>query len=326
MAEPVASPALFRLPREIRDLIYSCLLDACRQAPPNPSYPGDRLKMKTAGRSFRPKSMVPTNYLARAPQCDYMGLLRTNRLLRAEILELTGKRLTSGRTTAKLDVMVKGYVAYPTWTYFPWFAHPGWKASIPEDSDVDADGSCCLNVDVSLRIFSTEGFRSNDGWPRQPGSTFRDLFLLLQQFVEFGPDFGQTDNRSQTTSYLSLPRREPEWLTNSSSLESKERQLFRINTLSIEIEFHDIYSRATHPETVHAIFKALKELAISGFFRHRIRSIRTRSQYLQNGIEVEWTNMWVVPTRPDVDMLREWDYLGFIGFGEEEYMFYSNVE
>jgi hypothetical protein len=327
MPEPVAAgPALFQLPREIRDLIYSCLLDACNEAPPNPSYPGDRIKMKGHGSRNRPRSLVPTSYPANAYQCDYIGLLRTNQQFRAEILDLTGKRLASGRTTAKLDLMVKGYVAYPTWTYFPWFAHPGWKASACEHTNFDVDENRSLNVDVSLRIFSTEGFRRNDGWPRQPGSSFRDLFLLLQQFIEFGSGFGQSCDRSQTISSLDLPRMESEWLTNDRLLETAERRLFRIDTLSVDIEFYDMYTRATHPETVHMIFKALKELALSGFFRHRIRCIKARCRYTRHGTDVEWTNEWAVSTRPDVNVLQEWDNLGFINFGEEEYRLYGNVE
>lgn len=170
---------------------------------------------------------------------------------------------------------------------------------------------------------------SQDSWPRQPGSSIRDLFTLLQFFVEFGPDFGQnpatkTSNRRYSTM---VPRIEPEWENSSDFVfEAHERNMYRINTLSIEIEFHDIYTRATHPETVHVIFKALKELAVSGFLRHRTKGIRAHARFMQDGKEMEWVNEWAVPTRPDVDILKRWDNWGFIRFSDLAYERFGNVQ
>jgi hypothetical protein len=231
--------------------------------------------------------------------------LRTNRQLRAELHELVDKRLEFQNVTAELDIMFKGYVSWPTWVYFPLFVLPTTRAETQRDWN--------LNINVHLRIFSTEGFHSSDGWPRQPGEGFRDLFMLLLQFIEHGPDFGHSGSQYDSTSRLLSSR--PDAERGEDPAVSMEKQ-YRINTLTVNLTFHDIYTPATHPESVHQIFKSLKELALSGFFSHTIQTIRARAKYVQQGKEVEWENQWRVNKVPSLHILSRWHDFGLIESGE----------
>ena len=304
MAEHNALPGLLRIPRELRDHIIFQLLDERTEPPQNPSFPGERTSQlkgpgRTGGRSFSIR--YPNNVM----RCQYTGLLRTSRQIRAETREVIDKRLASPNITAELDIMFKGYVSWPTWIHFPLYVRPSTRAEIEKDPN--------LNVNVHLRIFSTEGFYSSDGWPRQPGEGFRDLFMLLLQFIEFGPDFGhsgsQYDNVSRLLSSI------PDATQVEDQTTSMERQ-FRMKTLSVHLTFHDIYTPATHPMSVHQIFKSLKELALSGFFCHTIQTIRARAKFAEKGQDVEWDNQWPVNKVPSLHTLSRWHDVGLIEGGE----------
>jgi hypothetical protein len=93
-----------------------------------------------------------------------------------------------------------------------------------------------------------------------------------------------------------------------------ENKLYRINRLSVDVAFHDMYTRATHPKTVHWIFKALKELALSGFFRHRIESVRARAMFTRDKNDVEWENQWAVAKLVDLNIMGRWNDHGFVKF------------
>lgn len=296
MSEQTEPPTLLRVPREIRDLIYCYLLDEYTEPPPNPSFPGDRLTGEdVVGDSITRKLSI--NYSKNPPSCQHVALLSTSRQLHAEVLDIIDKRLASGTTSAELDLMAKGYQIWPTWTISPSFAN---RAA------GDTRHRKGINANVNLRIFSTEGFRSNDGWPRQPGSNFRDLFELIKRFIEFGPSFGPTTPMSKKTYLRQWPDSEHRVCFNST--------MFKINTLYVNVAFHDIYTRATHPETVRSIFAALKKLAMSGYFGLRIERIRCYAKFMQNGKVVESQNEWVVNRRLCFDTLEEWKQLGLIQF------------
>lgn len=99
-----ASPTLLGLPREIRNDILACVLDACTEPPPNPSFAGERFKTEDQN-----LGILLIYYPVHELQCDYKGLLYANHQLHIEMLELFNKRLGSGEMTSELDVMVKGY-------------------------------------------------------------------------------------------------------------------------------------------------------------------------------------------------------------------------
>jgi hypothetical protein len=250
-----------------------------------------------------------------------MGLLRTNHQLRNELLELVDHRLASGNLTAELDLMFKGYQSWGTWLHCPLFVRPTSRAWVEKNPDTNSGvyswAPANLDVKVNLRIFSTEGFRSNDGWPRQPGSGLRDLLVLLLRFVEFGPDFGHHASTYKEMSRSLHSESEPEESSDESGGERTIHQeggckIYRINTLSVHVTFHDIYTRATHPETVHQIFKALKELALAGLFLRGLKVVQARATFTQQGKEVEWENEWCGRGGPDQQILWRWNTVGLI--------------
>jgi hypothetical protein len=102
-------PGLLRLSRELRDHIYSYLLHEYAEPPPNPSFPGERITSKHDGSGVRGLQVFSISYPKNPRRCQYVGLLRTNHQLRDEVMECVDRCLTSGNTTAKLDIMCKGY-------------------------------------------------------------------------------------------------------------------------------------------------------------------------------------------------------------------------
>ena len=134
----MADSALLRLPRELRDTILTYVVETGNDRPLNPSFPGRR--------TFRDHIAYPER-----AQWSYVRLRAVSRQLRQEYHELIEVLLATGQLNAELDIMSKGYLMYPTWTYLP----PCGDTSHPVD------------LNVTLRIFSTEAYRSNDGWPRQ---------------------------------------------------------------------------------------------------------------------------------------------------------------
>ena len=86
--------------------------------------------------------------------------------------------------------------------------------------------------------------------------------------------------------------------------------VYKIKTLTVNIIFHDIYTKATHPESVHQIFKALKELALSGSLHGRLDFVRGRAKFVRAGKEVEWKNEWQMSETPDRQILAQWNSVG----------------
>ena len=184
-----------------------------------------------------------------------------------------------------------------------------------------------LNVKVNLRVFSTEGFHRNDGWPRQPGSGIRALLILLLRFVEFGPDFGHHASNYGEMSRSLRSKSEPEESSDDSGsgltiYQGGGCQIYRINTLTVDVSFEDIYTRATHRETVHQIFKALKELALSGLFVRGLKIVRAQARFTQNAKEVEWANEWWRSPGPDLGILSRWSTEGLIRIEDGQLMLF----
>ncbi|KAH9845276.1 hypothetical protein Tdes44962_MAKER01286 [Teratosphaeria destructans] len=142
--------------------------------------------------------------------------------------------------------MARGYVFYPTFTYLP--------GCISRDRPLD--------LRVNLRIFSTEGFRRNDSWPRQPGTGFRSLLAILNNFLISGPSL--TTPPPETY----VPPVHDNLIVRRTSQPTRATDTgpepYKINTLSLFITFHDLYTPATWPSTTHEIFRMVKCFATSG--------------------------------------------------------------
>lgn len=111
------------LPREIRDLIYTALLQSPNSPPSSPEEAGPRLR----------KSGVLYS-VEQIPEVLYAALLRCNRQISAEFHEcLFACQSIQG---LRLDCMIKGYAVWPTWISFPF----------PEARNIG-------NIDVDLRLF-----------------------------------------------------------------------------------------------------------------------------------------------------------------------------
>lgn len=251
---------LLQLPRELRDEISRYILHARTHPPPNPSFPGERI--------WRDDIAHPKHYSS----WRYPSLVWVNQQLRNEYFELVEVFSKSRQNKAELDIMSKGYVFYPTWIYLP----------------PDLPGESPFDLTVNLRIFSTEAYRSNDGWPRQPGAGFRCLLRLLNQLVHHGPSFGH---------HLELLR---------------GRWLFAINRLSVNISFHDDYWPDTWPETAHNIFRILKALAVDGLAKDVVRTVHAHTEYDEGGKTKIYDREWEVCERYDAGKASEWRAMGFL--------------
>lgn len=268
----MSGSGLLRLPREIRDEIYQYLLAYTSEAPVNTSFAGPRLRIKDI---MYPRSLGAVT--------SAINLALTNHQLYAEMQPAISpppppspSSLTSRLSppeTADLDIMVKGFMYYPTWTYLPRLTR-----------------SKPFNLNVRLRIFSTESFLSNDGWPRQPGSGFRSLMHLLNMLVENGPAFYYTPSVHSANSH----------------------RPFVLDCLSIVVEFHDLYTPATHPQTAKNVFGMLKVLARDGIAGGAVRVIRAKADYIgEDGERSIFEREWKVSEQLDSAKARDWGAAGF---------------
>ena len=115
---------LLSIPREIRDLIYTALLQIPNDPPTSPEEAGPR---------FRKGSSLYS--VERYPEAIYAALLRCNRQLRDEFQEVLFARQPV--RDFRLDCMIKSDGLWPTWILLP----------CPGTRDIGV-----LNVD--LRLFN----------------------------------------------------------------------------------------------------------------------------------------------------------------------------
>jgi len=255
-----SKPSLLGLPRELRDQICFYLIDHtnARKPPPSPPF---------AGR--RSRGPIEIMYCAERPVHRYPDIALVNHQLRAEIAENVNSfpRLPE----AELDLMAKGYCFYPTWTKLPGNVNRG----------------AYSDLNVRLRIFSTEAFRMNDGWPRQPGSGFRTLLVLLNNFLMNGPPF--------------LPQ----------GKDQDTRAPYRINRLSVNVTFHDLYTPATWADTAREILKMLHALADSGIPYPYIKEIKPSVEFQTRYGSMSATKELTVAETCDTAVHEQWERAGF---------------
>lgn len=255
-------PGFFGLPPELKAHIYSLvLLDRDRVAPPAAPYLGDH----QAGHG---EIRYPQRYRAwRWPTTHWVS-----RAMRNDMVDHVTDALLQRRIRPELDIMVHGFLFFPTWLYLP----------------PDLGGDIAFDLDLSLRLFSPEAFRPNDGWPRQPGAGFRMLLRLLNQLYHEGPSFGQ---------HFEILAGRVKW---------------PINTLSVRLSFHDPYTPATHPDTAHEIFRMLKALATSGLAHGILQTIRVHAEYTTPDGPVARTATWPVARAVDEARAKQWRQTGFL--------------
>ena len=172
---------------------------------------------------------------------------------------------------AQLDLMAKGFLYYPTWLRLPLL-----RRGEPFDLMVD------------LRIYSTESFRSNDSWPRQPGAGFRSMFAMLNNLLRNGP------------SLASSPR-----IPESSREVDTTQEPYMIDTLLIQVSFHDPYTPATWPNTADEIVHHLYRLASTALPWPYIKHVRVGIEFGETAEEVEVE--WRMQRAAKQIQLDEWD-------------------
>lgn len=234
---PWSNSAFLRLPRELRDMVYVYFLEAHRSAPPSPPFAGPRIfrvehdDTTCTYEQFTPKDIA---YPVSMAQSSVNALVRTNRSIRSEVLELADKRnQNSSCLPANLDIMATGYVLYPLWTRLP----------------ILAGHNTFLNVTANLRIFSPEAFRARDGPPRAPCFAAHGLLKLLNQFITCGPAFTRI-NRTADASPATV-----------------------IDTLTVRLENYDIYTPRMFPPAVHEMVRMCKALSLRADARPSLREL-----------------------------------------------------
>lgn len=179
--------------------------------------------------------------------------------------------LPTQKANVELDLMVKGYTFYPTFTHLPGHVRRGRP----------------FDLRVNIRIFSTEAFRSNDGWPRQPGAGFRTLLTLLNNLLRYGPPL--------------VPSR----------YTSEDATPFYIDALSVNVAFHDLYTPETWPGTVSDVLKGLKGLAVSGIPYPYIKAVKADVNYDGRVGSLSVSKEWPVAESCSDTSLYEWNSSGF---------------
>ena len=97
---------LLTIPREIRDLIYTALLQIPNEPPPTPEAAGPRFRN---GSTFYSMDLYP--------EAVYAGLLRCSRQISGEFQEALLARQPT--RDFRLDCMIKDDDVWPTWVLLP---------------------------------------------------------------------------------------------------------------------------------------------------------------------------------------------------------------
>lgn len=144
--------SFFALPRELRDLIYTFLIIDTRPPPDDPDHAGKR--------------HLHSNiyFQANSPRPALLQLKLCNKQVYTEVHEALGEHDFHAPRPARLDIMVKGSVIWPTFTYLPntFQLHPIY--------------------DIDLRLFEAK----NRGSEFSTGA-YRALWSLFNLLVSKGP-------------------------------------------------------------------------------------------------------------------------------------------
>lgn len=172
-------PSFLKLPREIRDEIYTLILTSPTDPPVSPKEAGLRyrevVKSWTTPNDrciFYPPPLTRNGPAAALSQC--------NRQLRQELNHLVISPRRAKDVTYTIDVMLTGCLLWPTWTCIP---YPVSKME---------------HLDINLRLFDVK-YGGGLFWGcGGPGMTFIVLFRALNRLLHHGPHFLYKDGESRS--------------------------------------------------------------------------------------------------------------------------------
>ncbi|KAI4228711.1 MAG: hypothetical protein L6R36_001401 [Xanthoria steineri] len=175
---PHQPPSFLQLPRELRDDIYTLLLNPLADPPPSPKAAGIRYRELVTSQShlndkciFYPPPLSRNGPAAALSQC--------NRQLRQELNDLVTSPHRTKAVTCTIDVMLQRCLLWPTWTSLP-----------PPVPIVD-------HLGINLRLFDVKYGRGLFWCYDRPGATFVVLFRALNRLLHHGPGFLYEDGESQ---------------------------------------------------------------------------------------------------------------------------------
>ncbi|KAK3671110.1 hypothetical protein LTR78_009071 [Recurvomyces mirabilis] len=259
--------SLLGLPRELRNHILAYLVFASRNEPISPLFPDKRTKGPQG-------IMLPSNTaLSRRSRIPNI-----NHQLREEIQQQVDTLYKTGNAITEVDVMVKGYLLWPTWTKQPIILQRGKSA----------------DMNMKLRIFSTESLQPRNTWPGTAGAGLCGLYTLLNMFLRYG-----------TSTAWSHPAA------------GFEQEAYCIDTLTIKVIFVDIYTPDTWPGTIAEIVAKLKVFATAGIPYPYVRKLRLECDYLRRDEQVLVTSQWEVKERTELVSLNEWDDACVLFYGRQ---------
>ncbi|KAL8997493.1 MAG: hypothetical protein Q9169_003273 [Polycauliona sp. 2 TL-2023] len=161
--------SLLTLPREIRDEIYTVLLDTPKSPPASPAETGLRYQEAVDEIVFRHRCIFyPPLAAYKRPTS---ALSQCNRQTRHEIADFTTSTYFSRGETCELDVKLKSCMLWPTWTKL---IHSPTKME---------------HLKVDLRLFDITRSNGLFWGSGGPGLTFVVLFRLLNRLLHHGPRF-----------------------------------------------------------------------------------------------------------------------------------------
>ncbi|KAL8756567.1 MAG: hypothetical protein Q9199_002848 [Rusavskia elegans] len=176
--------SLLTLPREVRDEIYTLLLDSSNVPPSSPGERGLRYKEAVEDGVFNNRIIFyPPPTIWKGPTS---ALLQCNRQLRHEIVDFTVKTYQNKGGKCELDVMLKGCMLWPTWTKL---VHSVAKME---------------HLEVKLRLFDVKRGRGLFWGDGGPGLTFVVFFRLLNRLVHHGPRFLYNEQENQSLKIQTL--------------------------------------------------------------------------------------------------------------------------
>ncbi|KAL8654149.1 MAG: hypothetical protein Q9226_003547 [Calogaya cf. arnoldii] len=165
--------ALFTLPREVRDEIYTLVLNSPAPPPVSPKEAGPRYRAKVKDswniERYDPRSVfypLPTKHVG-----TVTALAQCNRQLRKELQDFGTSSYLTKNLTYEIDAMLQGERLWLTWTNLP---YPATKID---------------HLGVNLRLFDIYTGRGLFWGFDGPGTTFIVLYRALNRLLNHGPGF-----------------------------------------------------------------------------------------------------------------------------------------
>lgn len=263
---------LLRLPQEIRDQIYSDILDLPALAPPIcPNDAEDCIEEDQGwGCGYYSDTFPPISCLA---------LLLSNRVIAAEVSEVIARRNKNKETALryKLDLMIWDCDLQPTWLSLP----------VPL--------KYVRKVEVDVRIFRYEGIP----WADYPSQLSQYLLQLLRRFLTNGPAF------IKSHSELSMSHHRPPQLDSltitfipmleQSFSSSSNYQVLNFPGQKLSVEN---FARTEINAYIH-LSEYVKLIANSGLLFGKIKSLRLR--YRPGGL----MHVYDVKDRGDISLTEK---------------------